>query len=312
MLPPGSGAARAVKGEPRPPAPPFAELAARSNFSFLDGASHPWELAATARVLGYSGLGICDTNTLAGVVRGHVAAREAGIPYAVGCRLRLEDDAEYLAWPTCRASYGRLTALLSRGRMSSPKDDCRLTKDDMLAAAEGWVLAAVSPGDLDPVFGKRFRQEAEALRGRLALPMMIAGAHTLRGDDQRRLAWLAGLAASAGGGCSRWGMSATTSPPAGAWPTCSPPSGSAPRWTPSGRRPSPTPSGGPRPSPRWRCASPATRRRWPTPSACWRRPGASRRISCATSTPTRWWTPAAPPRRRWRHGWRRRSPRAGR
>ncbi|WP_342666359.1 PHP domain-containing protein [Muricoccus aerilatus] len=79
MRPPGGGAARAGQGEARPPVQPFAELAARSNFSFLDGASHPWELAATAKALGYSGLGICDTNTLAGVVRGHVAAKEAGV-----------------------------------------------------------------------------------------------------------------------------------------------------------------------------------------------------------------------------------------
>jgi len=51
----------------------FAELAARSNFSFLDGASHPEELAQTAQALGLAGLGICDLNSLAGVVRGHVA-----------------------------------------------------------------------------------------------------------------------------------------------------------------------------------------------------------------------------------------------
>ncbi|TPG46076.1 DNA polymerase III subunit alpha [Roseomonas nepalensis] len=197
---------RAVPGgreQPRPPVQPFAELAARSNFSFLDGASHPWELAATAKALGYSGLGLCDTNTLAGVVRGHVAAKEAGIPFAVGCRLRLEDGAEYLVWPTCRASYGRLTALLSRARMASPKEACRIGRDDLLAAAAGWVLAAVPPEEAREGgaagFEERFRREAQLLRGRLALPMMVAASHTLRGDDQRRLDRLAVVAASAGG-----------------------------------------------------------------------------------------------------------------
>jgi DNA polymerase III alpha subunit len=53
----------------------FAELGARSNFSFLDGASHPEELVETAQALGLAGLGICDSNSLAGVVRGHVAAK---------------------------------------------------------------------------------------------------------------------------------------------------------------------------------------------------------------------------------------------
>jgi error-prone DNA polymerase len=131
---------------------PFAESAACSNFSFLDGASHPWELAAAAKTLGYAGLGICDTNTLAGVVRGHVAAKEAGIPYTVGCRLVLDDGGEYLAWPTDRASYGRLTQLLSQGRMSSPKGERRITQGDLLAAADGWVLAAVPPFEAGAAF----------------------------------------------------------------------------------------------------------------------------------------------------------------
>ena len=53
----------------------YAELACRSNFSLLDGASHPGELAVAAATLGHAGFGICDTNTLSGSVRGHVAAR---------------------------------------------------------------------------------------------------------------------------------------------------------------------------------------------------------------------------------------------
>ena len=119
------------------PAPRFAELAARSNFSFLDGTSHPEELVATAHALGYAGLGLCDLNGLAGVVRGHVAAKEAGLPYSVGCRLRLVDGSEWLAWPTCRNSYGRLTRLLSHGRMEAPKGECRLAREDLLDACEG-------------------------------------------------------------------------------------------------------------------------------------------------------------------------------
>ena len=65
----------------------FAELAARSNFSFLDGASHPEELVRTAQALGLAGLGICDLNSLAGVVSGHVAAKAAGLAFRGGCRL---------------------------------------------------------------------------------------------------------------------------------------------------------------------------------------------------------------------------------
>lgn len=91
----------------------FAEIGARTNFTLLDGASHPAEMVATAARLGHAGIGVCDTNSLAGVVRAHVAAKEVGIRFIVGTRLVLEDGASYLAWPTDRASYGRLTRFLS-------------------------------------------------------------------------------------------------------------------------------------------------------------------------------------------------------
>ncbi len=55
---------------------PFAELSATSNFTFLTGASHPEELVAAAAALGLDALAVADRNTLAGVVRAHVAARE--------------------------------------------------------------------------------------------------------------------------------------------------------------------------------------------------------------------------------------------
>ena len=176
----------------------FAELAARSNFSFLDGASHPEELVEAAGALGLAGLGICDTNSLAGVVRGHVAARELGLPFRVGCRLRLEDGSEWLAWPGDRAGYGRLTALLSRGRMQSAKGGCRIGRAAMLAAAEGWVLAAVPPDKPDAAFATALRRDAMALRGRLTLPLHLAACHAMRGDDRRRIGTLDGIAERSG------------------------------------------------------------------------------------------------------------------
>ncbi|MHA1554426.1 MAG: PHP domain-containing protein, partial [Alphaproteobacteria bacterium] len=66
---------------------PFAELAVTTNFSFLRGASHPEELVFAAARLGLAGIAVADRNSLAGIVRGHLAAKEAGLSYAVGCRL---------------------------------------------------------------------------------------------------------------------------------------------------------------------------------------------------------------------------------
>jgi error-prone DNA polymerase len=177
----------------------YAELGAQSNFSFLDGASHPAELVATAARLGLAGIGICDTHGLPGVVRGHVAAKQSGIAFAVGARLELLDGGLYLAWPTSRAAYGRLTSLLSRGRLAAPKGGCEIRRADLAAHAEGLVLAALPPPVLDHGFAEHFREDARAWRDRLALPLFCAAWCGLSGDDRARLDDLAALAAGAGG-----------------------------------------------------------------------------------------------------------------
>ncbi|PWC26991.1 error-prone DNA polymerase [Teichococcus aestuarii] len=180
----------------------YAELGARSNFSLLDGASHPAELVLAARALGHAGLGICDRNSLAGVVRGHVAAREAGLPFRVGARLALEDGSEFLAWPTDRGGYGRLTTLLSRGRLRAPKGECQIGLEEMLAHAAGWCLAAIPPHQPDAAFARRFAGLAERLWPLLALPLFCAAACRMDGQDRARLAWLAQLATEAGHGAA--------------------------------------------------------------------------------------------------------------
>src|SRR5687768_12652079 len=68
---------------------PYAELQVTSNFTFLTGASHPDELVQQAAMLGYRAIAITDKNSLAGIVRAHVAAKEIGIPIAIGCRLEI-------------------------------------------------------------------------------------------------------------------------------------------------------------------------------------------------------------------------------
>src|SRR5258706_14876944 len=68
---------------------PYAELHAHSNFSFLDGASHPEELAEEAAHLGLEALALTDHDGFYGVVRFAEAAREVGLPTAFGAELSL-------------------------------------------------------------------------------------------------------------------------------------------------------------------------------------------------------------------------------
>ncbi len=185
----------------------FAELGARTNFSLLDGASHPAEMVVTAAELGHSGLGVCDLNSLAGVVRVHVAAKEVGIRFIVGTRLVLDDGFSYLTWPTDRASYGRLTKFLSLGRMRAPKGECHFSRAELLQHAEGWVMAAIPPRHPDVKFESRLVEDARDLRERLAMSLLCSAPVVFDGADRHRLDNLQRMASAAG--C---GLLATTDP----------------------------------------------------------------------------------------------------
>ncbi|HVL03488.1 MAG TPA: PHP domain-containing protein, partial [Acidimicrobiales bacterium] len=67
----------------------YAELHCHSNFSFLDGASHPEELVEEAARLGLSALALTDHDGFYGVVRFAEAARELGVPTVFGAELTL-------------------------------------------------------------------------------------------------------------------------------------------------------------------------------------------------------------------------------
>ncbi|MEJ0052716.1 MAG: error-prone DNA polymerase [Methylovirgula sp.] len=135
---------------------PFAEFGVTTNFSFLRGASHPEEFVEHAYKLGLRGLGIADRNSLAGVVRAHLFARENKIEpetlrIAIGCRLVFCDGTpDILAYPQDRAAYARLTRLITRGNLKGQKGLCRLEAADLLDANEGLQLAVFPMSTWEP------------------------------------------------------------------------------------------------------------------------------------------------------------------
>ncbi len=165
----------------------YAELQTASAFSFLRGASLPDELAATAAALGLSALGLADRNTVAGVVRMHVAAKQHGLRLLAGSRLCFRDGTpDLLCYPTDRPAWGRLTRLLSLGQRRAAKGGCALDYADLLAHAEGQVLLAVPP---ERDGHAALRRLAEDLPGQTYL----AASRRHRADDARRLRALAAL-----------------------------------------------------------------------------------------------------------------------
>ncbi|MEE8549557.1 MAG: error-prone DNA polymerase [Alphaproteobacteria bacterium] len=169
----------------------YAELQVTSNFSFLRGASHPEELTATAAALGLAAVALTDRNSLAGIVRAHGGAKEAGIRFVVGCRLDLTGGPSLLCYPTDRAAYGRLCRLLTRGKRRASKSACRIEKADVAEFGQGQIVIALPPEGPDDGFA----DELDWLRENFAGRCYLAVHRLYRGDDAGRCAWLAALAA---------------------------------------------------------------------------------------------------------------------
>ncbi|HEX8964576.1 MAG TPA: error-prone DNA polymerase [Rhodocyclaceae bacterium] len=170
--------------------PGYAELHCVSNFSFLRGASHPEELVAQAAGLGYAALALTDECSLAGIVRAHVAAKEAGLKLVVGTEITLADGLRLVLLARNRAGYGNLSALATLGRRRAGKGSYRLTRNDL----EGWdgggvpdcLALWIAPGDAQ-------ESDARWLAERFAGRAWIGYERFLAPDDAERLERLRAL-----------------------------------------------------------------------------------------------------------------------
>src|SRR5687767_13220268 len=122
----------------------YAELHCKTNFSFLEGASHADELVLRAKELGYAAIAVTDRETLAGIVRAHGPAKEIGLKLLIGAEMHPIDAPPVVLWASDRASYGRLARLITIGRRRAPKGECQVTLEDIAEHAQG-LLAGVMP-----------------------------------------------------------------------------------------------------------------------------------------------------------------------
>ncbi len=163
---------------PDSPAVPYAELHCHTNFSFLDGASHPEQLAEEAARLGLEALAVTDHDGLYGVVRFAEAARAVGLPTVFGAEITLgaattrqamsEDDTQQqiatglvpdhhapdphgdhlLVLADGPTGYARLARALSLGHLAGEKSAPQFTLLDVADAmsGHGWVLTGCRKG----------------------------------------------------------------------------------------------------------------------------------------------------------------------
>jgi error-prone DNA polymerase len=133
--------------------PRYAELHCHSNFSFLDGASHPEELAEEAARLGLEALALTDHDGMYGVVRFAEAAGAVGLPTVFGAELSLgltrpqngaadPEGAHLVVLARGAEGYGRLCRAVSEAQLAGREKGRPVYEMGRLAELHGgrWLV----------------------------------------------------------------------------------------------------------------------------------------------------------------------------
>ena len=118
----------------------YAELHAKSFFSFGVGASHAHELLAQAKEYGYSSLALTDTN-LCGALEFARLANSLGIRPITGGELTLTDDSRITLLAKTRTGYSNISRLFTLANAVDRREP-RLEPAHLFAHSEGIVLLA--------------------------------------------------------------------------------------------------------------------------------------------------------------------------
>jgi error-prone DNA polymerase len=173
----------------------YSELQVTSNFTFMRGGSHPEELVERAADLGYTKIAITDRNSMAGVVRAHIAAKIKGITIIPACWLDLIDGPSLLAYPTDITAWGRLCALLTLGNLRTEKGKCELYKQDIYAHKRSIKFIVVPPANLNSRFDfdDDFKADLKEYQAVFGSELYIAATRSYSGNDSKKFARLAQL-----------------------------------------------------------------------------------------------------------------------
>ena len=163
----------------------FIELLAQTNFSFLQGGSHPEEMILRAKKIGYRGLGICDVNGLYGVVRGYQATDKPSLfdaeqlayadnegksktpfHYLCGSILTPFDSAPVALIPMKKEGYIRLSHLITKAKRKSPKGEITLSLQDICETNDELIAFP-----LPPWTNETLRRLKDAFEDRVYLPV---------------------------------------------------------------------------------------------------------------------------------------------
>lgn len=165
--------------------PAYAELHAHSNFSFLDGASHPEEMAARAAELGLRALAITDHDGVYGAVRFSYAARELGLQPIVGMEASMAGGHHLTLLARDREGYANICRLATAAHHDQPKGTAELAPDTLARHTRGLVgLSGCPQGAVASATLAGDSRQAVALAGTYA-EMFEEGCFFLELQDHR-------------------------------------------------------------------------------------------------------------------------------
>ena len=137
------------------------ELHCHSNFSFLDGASHPHDLVAGAKELGMSALALTDHDGLYGVVKFCNAAKEQGIKPLIGAEITMDGGYHLTLLVRDSAGYSNLCRLISQAQIRHGKGRASLDKATLERHSEGlFCLSGCKKGEIPQLTLGNKREEA--------------------------------------------------------------------------------------------------------------------------------------------------------
>ena len=161
----------------------FAELVCQSNFSFLEGASHPEELVNTAAFLGYEAITISDECSVAGVVRAHAEIKANGLPIKliVGSVFRLAPDLRVCLLCPDKTAYAELCRIITNARRRSEKGHYALSEWDLKSVKSCLAIWL-------PAYNDNDRQWAEFFAKFFSERCWIGVSRLLNGNDNTHFA----------------------------------------------------------------------------------------------------------------------------
>ncbi|MBI1791793.1 MAG: error-prone DNA polymerase [Acidobacteria bacterium] len=123
----------------------YAELHARSAFSFLEGGSAPEDLVAACAELEIPALALADRDGVYGAPRLHMAARKAGIRALIGATVSCTDGQRYPLLVETREGYQNLCQLITRMKLRATKGEGAATPEEFAEYAAGLVCLLRDP-----------------------------------------------------------------------------------------------------------------------------------------------------------------------